>query len=227
MAYLGIALCFLPLIFSFVLFLLAFKIKATHQLIAILLGLVAVFPISVIQYFLPTLPILRSSPVLYALIKSIFLYGMVEELIKMGLVFALPHKENDPLKFLLLAFVVGLSVGCFESAVYYFDHLQIASAKGAELLYAQIFVRIFTSDIIHLTCTGLCGLFVFSCRNKPRKFSILAFAILIHGFYDFFAGFQNNLRWFAIPVILLGIIECKIMYSNAQNLCENRLTIFY
>jgi len=227
MAYLGIALCFVPLIFCCILFPIAFKTKVVHELVAILLGLAAVFPISVIQYFLPSLPILQNMPVLHALLKSILIYGLVEELIKMFLIIPLPHKNLSPLNCLLLAFVMGLTVGCFESGVYYFDHLQIASSKGAELLYGQIFLRIFTSVVIHMICTGLSGLFIFSCRNKPKKFSIFIFAVFVHSFYDFFAGFQNNLRWFAIPVILLGIVECRIMYTNAQNLCENRLTIFY
>lgn len=227
MAYIGIALCFIPLIFSFILFLFAFKIKASKMMLVILLGLIAVFPISVIQFFLPSLPILQTQPVLKALLRSIFLYGLVEELIKTGLFIPLTRKEQEPLNYLLLAFTMGLTVACFESSVYYLDHLQIASAKGAELLYGQIFLRIVTSDIIHLTCTGLCGLFIFSCKNKPVKINVLLIAVLIHGFYDFFAGFQNNLKFFAIPVILLGIIECRIIYSNAQNLCENRLTVFY
>ena len=44
----GIALCFVPLILAIVLFTFAYKIKITHQLIAVLLGLLAVLPISFI-----------------------------------------------------------------------------------------------------------------------------------------------------------------------------------
>ncbi len=227
MAVMGILLCFLPLLACFFICGFCFKIKFSHELIAVLLGLAAVLPISVIQFFLPSFQILQNMPVLHSLLKSVLLYGLVEELIKMFLVIPLPHKDYTPLNFLLLAFVMGLSVGCFESVVYYLDKLQIASSRGASLLYGQIFLRIFSSDVIHMSCTGLGALFIFSWRNKPRKFSIIAVAILIHGFYDFFAGFQNNLRWFAIPVVLLGLIECRIIYTNAQNLCENRLTIFY
>lgn len=227
MVYLGIALCFLPLIISFVLFASIFKIKVTHELIAILLGLAAVFPISVIQYFLPEVPILRTMPILKSLLKSLFIYGLVEEIIKMVLVLPLPHKNYSILHFLLLSFLMGLAVGCFESLVYFLDKLQIANSRGASLLYGQIFVRIISSDLIHMTCTGLGALFITSCRNKPKNFLILLAAISIHGFYDFFAGFHNGLKWFSIPVILLGIVECRIKYSSVQNLCEDRLTIFY
>ena len=224
----GIALCFLPLIIAILIFSTAFKLKLFHQLIAVLLGLAAVLPISVIQYFMPAIPGLNLSLVLRALLKSLLLYGLVEELFKTLVIFILPHKlydsdlendasENGRLSFLLLAFVTGLSLGCFESVVYYFDHLQIANSRGATLLYGQIAVRIFTADIIHITCTGLCGLFVYSCRNKPRHLSCLVAAVFLHGIYDFFAGFSNGLRWFALAVVLMSIAECRIKYTSLKN----------
>ena len=224
----GIALCFLPLIIAILIFSTAFKLKLFHQLIAVLLGLAAVLPISVIQYFMPAIPGLNLSLVLRALLKSLLLYGLVEELFKTLVIFILPHKlydsdlendasENGRLSFLLLAFVTGLSLGCFESVVYYFDHLQIANSRGATLLYGQIAVRIFTADIIHMTCTGLCGLFVYSCRNKPRHLSCLVAAVFLHGIYDFFAGFSNGLRWFALAVVLMSIAECRIKYTSLKN----------
>ena len=212
----GIALCFVPLIIAILIFTTAFKIKLLHQLIAVLSGLFAVLPISVIQYFMPALPGLVITPVLRALLKSLLLYGLVEELFKTLLLIPLPHKNASRLDFLLLAFVAGLALGCFESVVYYFDHLQIANSKGATLLYGQIAVRIFTADIIHMTCTGLCGLFIYSCRNAPRKISCLIAAILLHGIYDFFAGFSGSLRWFAIAVVLMAMVECRIKYTSLK-----------
>ena len=213
----GIALCFLPLILAIVIFSTAFKLKITSQLIAVLLGLIAVLPISFIQYFIPEIPGLPISPVVRALLKSLLLYGLVEEAIKTLALVPVPHKNEDCLGFLLLAFTAGLSLGCFESVVYYFDHLQIANSRGATLLYGQIAVRIFTSDIIHMTCTGLCGLFVYTCRNKPCKVSCLVMAVLLHGIYDFFAGFSSGLRWFSVAVVLMAIAECRIKYTSLKN----------
>ena len=216
----GIALCFVPLILAIVIFSTGFKLRLTHQLIAVLLGLATVLPISFIQYFMPAIPGLPLSPVVRALLKSVLLYGLVEEAIKTLALLPLPHKlydnENDRAGFLMLAFTVGLSLGCFESVVYYFDHLQIANSRGATLLYGQIAVRIFTSDVIHIMCTGLCGLFIYSCRNKPAHVSFLVAAVLLHGIYDFFAGFSStsNLRWFSIAVVLMAIIECRVKYTS-------------
>ena len=222
-----IALCFIPLIVCFVLYTFLFKIRITTQLIAILLGLLAVFPISIIQYVLPPFDLIFQNPVLKILIKSILIYGLIEELVKLIFLFPIPYKNLSELDFLLLTFLMGLTLGCFESVVYFLDHLQLAVSRGATLLLSQIFTRIFTSDMIHMSCTGLCGLFLFSCRNKPSKVSVFLTAVILHGVYDFFAGFQNNLRYFSFVVIILAFIECRNKYISLQNLCENRLTIFY
>ena len=173
------------------------------------------------EFFLPELPGVGFSPILHALLKSLLLYGLIEELFKTLILIFLPHKNlsesTEARDFLQLAFVAGLALGCFESVVYYFDHLQIANSRGATLLYGQIAVRIMTSDVIHMTCTGLCGLFIYSCRKAPRHTSFLVIAVLLHGIYDFFAGFANDLRWFSVAVVLMAIIECRIKYSALTN----------
>ena len=211
---LPVILCFIPLVAAFLIFALALKAKTSHLFIAILLGLAAVLPISVIQFFLPSLDILTSLPILRAILKSLLLYGFVEEALKCIFVLPLPKKDKTALDFLLLSFTMGLALGCFESIVYYLDHLQMANNRYATLLYAPIFTRIFSSDIIHMTCTGLCGLFIYSVRNKRTCVTSLLSAIFLHGLYDFFAGFQNALRWFAIFAILLAIVECRLKYAT-------------
>ena len=214
----GIILCFLPLIVALVIFTFGFKLNFFHQIVAVLIGLLTVIPISFIQFFLPDIPFLLQFPLWNTLFKSLVIYGFVEELIKMLMTVLLPHKKSSTLQFLFLAFLMGISLGCFESVVYFLDHLQKANAKGAQLLYSQIFMRIFTSDIIHLTCAGLGGLFVVSCRQKKVKVSIFVFSVILHGFYDFFAGFANFFKYFSFIVILLAIVECRIKYLSLKEL---------
>ena len=213
-------LCFVPLLFAFCLFTFVFKLKISHQLLAVLLGLAIVFPISVIQYVVPTTNVFQNMPIVGTMLKSLIIYGLVEELFKtIVLVPVLSTKsikeEYSALQLLFLSFLLGLSLACFESLVYLFDRLQIANNKGAQLLYHHIFLRIFTSDLIHMSCAGLCGLFVISKRynNNKSKISYLFLAILLHGIYDFFAGFQNNLKYFSFLVVLLAIIECRVKYT--------------
>lgn len=214
----GIILCFLPLIVALVIFTFWVKLNFFHQIVAVLIGLLTVIPISFIQFFLPDIPFLLKFPLWNTLLKSLVIYGFVEELIKMLMTVLLPHKKSSALQFLFLVFLMGISLGCFESVVYFLDHLQKANAKGAQLLYSQIFMRIFTSDIIHLTCAGLGGLFVVSCRQKKVKVSIFVFSVILHGFYDFFAGFANFFKYFSFIVILLAIVECRIKYLSLKEL---------
>ena len=145
-----IALCFLPLILCFVIYTLGFKIKLTNQLIATLLGLIAVFPISVIQYLLPPFTLFEQIPVLNTLLKSIIIYGFIEELIKFLFLIPIPSKNLSEFEYLLLSFMTGLVLGCFESAVYFLDHMQIAASRGAQLLLSQIFVISDRSCITYL-----------------------------------------------------------------------------
>jgi hypothetical protein len=44
-------------------------------------------------------------------------------------------------------------------------------------------------------------------------------AVLLHGIYDFFAGFSStsNIRWFSVAVVLMAIIECRVKYTSLQS----------
>ena len=216
----AIIFCFIPIIVAIIIISIKAKIKATHTLLACLFGLIAVLPISFLQFFIPGFEHYFTSVVLYSLLKSFVLYGLIEEILKMVLLLPLPHKNYSVKNFLLLSFIMGLSLACFESLVYFLEHLQTAASRGADLLYFQIFLRIFTTDIIHMVCTGLAGLFVFSVRNKVKKVSPLIWAVVLHGLYDFFAGFNSNFKYFSIAVLLLAIIECRIKYLDLAKLEE-------
>lgn len=216
MLYLGIALCFIPVYVCFFICTFACKIKIWHQFLAILFGLVAIVPISLVQFLLPQNNFFSNLQIFGIFLKSLIFYGLIEESLKMVLILPLPHKNYASLKFLMLSFLFGAASGSFESTVYFIDQFQLSALYNGEPIYNLIILRTFSSDIIHITCAGLCGLFVYSIRTKPAKFSILISAILLHGLYDFFVGFTNNLRWFAIIVILLAIVECRVKYVSLK-----------
>ena len=212
----GFILCFIPLILFLLILIFTSKIKIVHLVIACLLGLLTVLPVSLIQYFVPGFPFLSQIPVLASLMQAFIIYGLIEEAFKTAFIIPLPYKNYTKLQCFLLACLAGISLACFESSVYFFIHLNMANEKGAQLLYSKIFVRIITADILHTACAGLNGLFLYSIRQKNKKISILIFSIALHGLYDFFAGMQGNLQWFAIPVILLAVLECRIKYTSLQ-----------
>lgn len=217
---LPIIICFIPVFICFFTFK-HFQIKISHLFIAILLGLITIFPISFIQFLIPSQDTVAINPVVYSLLKSLIVYGLIEEAFKSLFLSPLPCKKNSsPLQFLLLSFMFGLTLGAFESVVYFLDKLQLAYNRGGNILYVNIFARLFSSDIIHMTCAGLSGLFVYTISTKKTKFQFFIYAILLHGLYDFFAAFQNGLKFFAIPVILLSIMECRIKYKS---LCDDEV----
>lgn len=210
---LPLILCFVPLIALFCILIFVFKLNVTHLLISLVAGLVCVLPVSVIQFFCGMAPFFSNQNLIFVLVKSVLLYGFVEELCKMAFVFVLPHKEYTPLNFLLLSFFFGLSLGCFESVIYYLDHLQKASLMGGNLLYKSIFIRMITSDLIHTFCAGLLGLFVYQNRKSETYVSLIILAVLLHGVYDFFAGFSNAFKYFSVAVIFFAALECRVKYS--------------
>lgn len=216
-----ITLCFLPLILCIALFCIFFHIKLTHQLIAVLLGFAAILPISIIQFFLPIIPIFNGETLVFVLLKSFLMYGLIEELISLLFLFLLPHKDYSLRDFLLLSFVMGLGLAGFESVIYFLDHLQRSNALGGVLMYTPIFRRMFTAQILHTFCAGLIGMFVYQKRKQETFLSLILIPIFLHGLYDFFAGFQNQFWYFSIAVILFTAIECRVKYS-ILNPSENK-----
>lgn len=208
---LPIIVCFIPVILCFIIFK-KMQVKALNLALAIILGLVAVVPISFIQYVINQPPLTKISLIIY---QSFILYGLIEEGMKALLIAPLPGKKDEnSLKFLLVAFMFGITLGSFESVVYYLDKLEKATNRGANLLYFQIFLRMFSSCIIHMTCAGISGLFIWTIAQKKPKYTYIIYPVFIHGLYDFFVAFQNNFKWFAIAAVLLAIAECRTKYTS-------------
>lgn len=215
--YLCLAVCCLPFVISFVCFRLFSEIRISTEIAASLAGLLAVLPITFIQFLISDVLFagrLDSAAVLPLFGKAMLLNGLIEESVKMLFLLFVPRKKISFNSFFLASLLCGLCLGCFETSVYFLQHLQSASDRGAELLYHLIFIRIFSSDVIHLLCTGLCGIFMWSCISKQPDISAFVFAVLSHGLFDFFAGFQSYIRWFSVVVILFLLIETRIHYEK-------------
>lgn len=204
-------LCILPLVFCAVLFAAGFKVKPLYILLAVLLGFITIFPISVVRYFLPSF---ASKTQLMVLIKSLILCGLLEELIKCALLFPLPAKNNTLKDYILLSFIAGLTLGCGDGIIYFIDYLSRAAERGATLLYGPLFLKLASIELIQMACSGLLGIFIYTCKQKKPKIMALVYAIVLHGFYDFFGNFKTGLKVFVIIVILLALMECRIFYKN-------------
>ena len=192
--YMCLALCCLPFVLCFVCFKIFSSIKISTELFAGLFGLLAVLPITFLQFLITGVVLKQSissvSGILPLFLKTVFFNGLIEECVKMMCMLLIPRKKLTFSQFFMAALLCGLCLGCFESVVYFLQYLQSANERGARLLYHLIFARIFSSDIIHTFCAGLCGIF------------------------NFFASFQSNIKWFSVVVILFLLVETRIHYEK-------------
>lgn len=202
----SVAVCFIPLIAFFIcLAILIPGFKFSKGLFSCVLGLISVIPIAAIQFILDKNNLFSAATLGAVLLESLILNGLIEESIKMGLLFLIPHKDAELKDFFAYSLLCGLSVGCFESVIYLISG------------YENIGLRMVTAVIIHVTCSGLSGLFVYSAKTKKIQCMPFLLSILIHGIYNYFAGFSSTLKFFSIAVILFALIECRLRYTNLRN----------
>lgn len=214
--YLVLALCFVPYVLMFVIAKFFCKVKISTCLIASLLGLLSVVPIVILQYIFADVFQVEQKIELgafFTLFLSCLLYnGLVEEGIKMLCLFGISAKKLQLKEFFVATLLFGMILGCFESATYFLQHLQKTNARGGQLLYDILFLRMFSSDLIHMFCAGLSGLFVWGIKNKKIYVMPLVYAIFIHGIFNFFNYFNGGIQLFAYVAIFFAIIECRVKY---------------
>ncbi len=199
--YITMGICFIPLIVAISVSL----VKVTGftkrlALVSSLLGLAAIIPIGFLQFFILELPIFNTGTISALLVTTIIFNGLIEEFIKMLLLLFLPAKKMNFKAFLACAIISGLALGCFEAIIYV-----ITGTPHIE-------VRLFTAVIMHAACAGLSGLYVWTYKNTKSQLSAFITAVLLHGIYNFFAGFSGNFWLFSIVAILFAIVRCRVDY---------------
>ena len=217
--YVSLGLCFVPLLLCFVLFKVFSKIKFSTELISCIVAMFAVLFISFAQFLISySIPKLTAADntVLSQLLKPLFVNGLIEEGLKLVFILMIPRKKTEFAHYFMASILFGIAFGCFESAVYFLQYLQLAKMKGAELIYHLIFTRMFSAVLVHTFCSGLLGLFIWSVIEKRPDFLALAIPILNHGLYDFFVSQPSWIRWFFISALLVLILECSIRYEKIK-----------
>lgn len=222
--YFAVALCFLPLIAVFLAFRLICDVPIMCAVISASLALAIIAPVSFVETF--ALRLLHLHSAFKTLVLYVMVVGLVEEVSKALVLFALPAKKLTDKAFLLCALLFGAGVGCFESVVYFLKTLVRTSDMGATLVYGTIFARIFTSDALHTFCAGLGGLFILSIRRKDDARSdamAIILAIVLHGLYDYFA-INARYFWLSIVVILLAAVECHSHFRLRRHVVEPQVS---
>lgn len=202
----SILICFIPLIAVYLSFVLLIKgFSWWRGLVACLCGVVAVIPIAGIQFLMQKKGFNSVNSLSMVLLSAIVLNGFVEETIKMAIQFCIPAGKVELKEFFADGILTGLTLACFESLVYLISG------------YDQIGLRLITAVVIHVTCAGLSSLMVYSIKHDKRAYIIpYIFAVVLHGIYNYFAGFDGWVRYFSIAVILVAVIECATRYGSVK-----------
>ncbi|MCI6983482.1 MAG: hypothetical protein MR917_04610, partial [Treponema porcinum] len=117
--YMCLALCCLPFVLCFVCFKIFSSIKISTELFAGLFGLLAVLPITFLQFLITGVVLKQSissvSGILPLFFKTVFFNGLIEECVKMMCMLLIPRKKLTFSQFFMAALLCGLCLGCFES----------------------------------------------------------------------------------------------------------------
>ncbi len=136
----------------------------------------------------------------------------------MGFLFLIPKKNLSMQTFFLCSILLGITAGSIETVVYVMGSIErVIITNGTEQAMKLIFTRMFSSQAIHALCAGLSGIFIWGSRKELRHLVVFFYAVIFHGFYNFFIAFDSEIKYFAIVTILLSAIECRVWYKNVKN----------
>lgn len=208
--YAPIILCFVPFVTMFALFaILVPGISVAKELLAAAAGLLALVPIAIVQFLIPSMRLFGQSRALSILLYSILFLGLIEETFKALLLFIVGAKNERASVWFCYSLLAGLIFGCFESVIYFFLNIQTI---GHGVTLNIIYLRMFTALLVHTLCAGLGGFSVYYFKNSRANLWPLLNAILIHGLYDYFAASDSPIRYFSAIVILSAAIKCRVCF---------------
>lgn len=200
----GILICAIPLVTLLIILLILVKdLKFWTAIYSVILGLLAVVPAVILQTLIARLEILSTNSLSDVLINSILVNGVFEETIKMLFLLFIPCKKKSLSLFIVCVVLTGFAFASFENLVYFIDGHQFA-------------LRYFTAILIHLLCGILSGIFVYSIKHSAVIIMPLIYSIILHGFYNYFAGFKMNvpLYYFSFAVLLFALAEVRLQYRK-------------
>lgn len=204
----SIGICLVPLLLFCIVFLLSIKkLSPLHLLFALLLGLIAIIPVTIIQYFIMKLPIFTAVNLWSVFVGAFIFNGLIEESLKMTMSLFLPFKKMNFPSFVACGFLIGCAFGTFENVVYL-----LAGVKNVS-------IRFFTSLILHGCCSGLSSIYVWSFKSKEPKISCFIMAVLLHGLYNSFAN-SDKFWWLSIVTIIYAIVKLKFSYDRVSQTPE-------
>lgn len=217
-----LGICFLPAVIFFVLAKMlnkSFEIK--YGVWSFALALLTVVLTSFIQFYVLSLPVFTAYTFASVMITAIVFNGLIEETMKMLFICLIPQKKQVLSAFFCCVILYGLAAGGFESLIYVLKKFQEIQGQGGKEIVTQLLLRrIFSAQAIHVFCAGLSGLYLWGFRHHKKNFMPFVYAVLLHGIYNFFSGFNSMYHWLTFAAILFAAVECRIFYLSAVDKSE-------
>ena len=215
-----ILLCFVPFVTMFALFaILVPNFSVPKGLVASLAGLLALVPITIVQFAIPGMRLFEQSKAIHILLYSIIFLGLVEEIFKALLLFLVGGKGESPSRWLCYSLLAGMIFGSFESVIYFLRDIQNI---GHGVTLNLIYLRMFTALLAHTLCAGLGGWTIYYHKNLRLNFWPLLNAVVIHGLYDYFVSFDSSVRFFCVIVILSAAIKNRVCFLQITEELKSR-----
>jgi RsiW-degrading membrane proteinase PrsW (M82 family) len=199
-----ILICTIPLAALFVcMAILVEGFSVRRGIFSVLLGILCVAPILLLLEFFDSFPSAKSLAGIF--FRSVVISGLIEESAKALTMISIPYRKNTLKTFFCYAVLTGASLGCFETLIY-------------SVGYEKFEFRILTAVVLHASCAGLSGIFVWSAKGGRAKIFCFVLAVVLHGIYNYFAGFRRGsfFFWFSFVVVLISVVECRIRYRSAM-----------
>lgn len=220
--YLILLLIFLPFII-FLCGILIAKIRFLDVFFPILFMILALLPITVLQYFMAPLfsnENVKKYGLLILLFGALIDFGFLEEGFKSLALFLVPSKNMKFSIFFIASMLAGLFLGCCESTIYFLNGIKSMASntpsKSIEIL-PSVFLRMGTADIIHMFCAGIASVSVWAAKNKKIVILPLMMAILLHALYDYFILVQL-IGFYSVVVILFAILQCRLSFIRGKEI---------
>ena len=193
-----------------------------------LLGIVFTIPAIILEVLFDEMFVfvMRDS-IVYHLFKAFIVAALIEELIKLLIVkwFVYNHDHFDEvMDGIVYTIMASLGFACMENIIYVID--------GG---FTIAFVRAITAVPMHAVAAGMMGYYIgkakFAESRAERKSLIykgLWYAVLIHGFYDFFLfaspkiGFILALGVFPLIIFTFMSLKEKIHLAIAEDVHAGR-----
>jgi RsiW-degrading membrane proteinase PrsW (M82 family) len=178
------------------------------------IGFLAVLPAALIELLIESFS-LFNTPMLRILFRAFVVAALVEETVKLKVVQSAVFSRAEFDEYsdgVIYTIAASLGFAFFENIFYSFGPPAVLLIRGV------------TSVPLHASASGIMGYYIgvakFADPRAARKG--LFYAVLIHGFYDFFLFVGDWISFLVLPVLALSITLLLRLWNKAVQMDRER-----